>query len=196
MILTAAEDRLCALGDVYAAQISAAHEDRLAVDCDMVVLTAFEGHVCAGFDDRGVDAMLSAVHGKRPGQGDTCNADAASAIVHITERHQSRIFTAFAAPVIQRLDSLDIAVLKSAVCREISSLRRAVGSCRRSFHDQSFPTDGAHRVTLIAALMLTLRELHPVCRVTVQLCNFSCLVDGNPCAILLSIQFALRMVRF
>ena len=198
MIRTAAEDRLCAGGGSHKAPVGAAHERRLAVDGDMIELTGFEGHICAGGDGRRIDEMLSAVHSKLSGQGDAGNADTAGVIVYITERHQGRISVPFGAPAVQGLDGLYIAVpvFDTAVRREPGRSCFAIGSSGCYLNDQRLAAFGAHRLfcRIITARVDALCELYLVRRITRQVHNFSALINDAPCTVLLAVQLALRVV--
>ena len=200
MIRTAAEDRLCAGGGSHKAQVGAAHERRLAVDGDMTELTGFEGHICAGGDGRRIDEMLSAVHSKLSGQGDTLNADTAGAIVYITERHQGRISAPFGAPAVQGLDGLYIAVpvFDTAVRREPGRSCFAIGSSGCYLNDQRLAAFGAHRLfcRIITARVDALCELYLVRLITRQAHNFSALINDAPCTVPFAVQFTLCMVGF
>ena len=200
MIRTAAEDRLCAGGSSHKAQVGAAHERSLAVDGDIVELTGFEGHICAGGDGRRIDAMRSAVHSKLSGQGNAGNADTAGAIVYITERHQGRISAPFGAPAVQGLDGLYIAVpvFDTAVRREPGRFYFAIGSSGCYLNDQHLAAFGAHRLfyRIIVTLMDALCELYLVRRITRQAHNFSALINDAPCTVPFAVQFTLCMVGF
>ena len=201
MIRTAAEDRLCAGGSSHETQVVAAHERRLAVDGDITERTGFEGHICAGGDGRRIDEMLSAVHSKLSGQGDTRNADTAGgAIVYITERHQGRISVPFGTPAVQGLDGLYIAVpvFDTAVRREPGRFYFAIGSSGCYLNDQHLAAFGAHRLfyRIIVTLMDALCELHLVRCIAGQFGDFFRLGNDAPCTALFAVQLALCMVGF
>ena len=166
----------------------------------MTELTGFEGHICAGGDGRRIDEMLSAVHSKLSGQGDTLNADTAGAIVYITERHQGRISVLFGAPAVQGLDGLYIAVpvFDTAVRREPGRSCFAIGSSGCYLNDQRLAAFGAHRLfyRIIVTLMDALCELYRVRRIIRQAHNFSALINNAPCTVLFAVQFTLCMVGF
>ena len=147
-----------------------------------------------------MDAMLSAVHSKLSGQGDTLNADTALAIVCITERHQGRISVPFGAPAVQGLDGLYIAVpvFDGAVHREPGRFCFAIGSSGCYLNDQRLAAFGAHRLfcRIIGALMDALLELHLVRRIAGQFGDFFRLGNDAPCTALFAVQLALCMVCF